>query len=69
MGDCEFVAGEAMKQRFTAVVSQKDGRYVVLCLEVDVASQGDSQELALENLMGALGSRFDELRPTVFPQA
>jgi predicted RNase H-like HicB family nuclease len=56
-----------MKQRFTAVISQEDEWYVAQCLEVDVASQGESQETALTNLREALELHFDEPRSTVIP--
>ncbi len=58
-----------MKHRFTAVVSQEDKWYVAQCLEVDVASQGESQGKALSNLMDALELHFDEPRATVVPHA
>jgi len=56
-----------MKQRFTAVVSQEDEWYVAQCLEVDVASQGESEVMALTNLREALELHFDEPRATVVP--
>ena len=56
-----------MKQRFTAVVSQEDEWYVAQCLEVDVASQGVSQVMALTNLREALELHFDEPKATVVP--
>ena len=56
-----------MKQQFTAVVSQEDEWYVAQCLEVDIASQGESETLALSNLREALELHFDEPRATVIP--
>ena len=56
-----------MKHQFTAVVSQEDECYVAQCQEVDVASQGESQEKALNNLREALELHFDEPRATVIP--
>ena len=56
-----------MKQRFTAVVSQEDVWYVAQCLEVDVASQGESEVMALSNLREALELHFDEPRATIVP--
>ena len=38
---------------FTAVISQEDEWFVAQCLEVDVASQGESHDTALENLKEA----------------
>ena len=57
-----------MKQQFTAVISQEDEWFVAQCLEVDVASQGESQEKALGNLREALELHFDEPRATVIPR-
>ena len=56
-----------MKHRFTAVISRENEWYVAQCLEVDVASQGESQESALGNLREALELHFDEPRSTVTP--
>ncbi len=56
-----------MKHRFTAVVSQEDEWYVAQCLEVDVASQGESEVMALSNLREALELHFDEPRATTIP--
>jgi predicted RNase H-like HicB family nuclease len=56
-----------MKQRFTAVVSQEDEWYVAQCLEVDVASQGESEVTALGNLREALELHFEEPRATIVP--
>ena len=57
-----------MKQQFTAVISQEDEWFVAQCLEVDIASQGESQEKALGNLREALELHFDEPRATVIPR-
>ena len=56
-----------MKHQFTAVISQEDEWYIAQCLEVDVASQGESQETALGNLREALELHFDEPQATVIP--
>jgi predicted RNase H-like HicB family nuclease len=56
-----------MKQRFTAVVSQEDEWYIAQCLEVDVASQGESELTALGNLREALELHFEEPRATIVP--
>ena len=61
-----------MKRPFVATVWQEDDLYVSQCLEVDIASQGATEEEALENLKEALaligGEVFaaagvDELEP------
>ena len=56
-----------MKRRFTASVWREDGWYVAQCLEVDVASQGESEEEALANLREALELYFEPPTPTVAP--
>ncbi len=57
-----------MKQQFTAVISQEDEWFVAQCLEVDIASQGESQEKALGSLREGLELHFDEPRATVIPR-
>ena len=46
--------------RFTAAVTQEAPWYVARCLEVEVASQGDSVEEALKNLREALVLYFED---------
>jgi predicted RNase H-like HicB family nuclease len=43
-----------MKQSFTASISQEGEWYMAQCLQVDVASQGATEDEALENLRDAL---------------
>ncbi len=57
-----------MKKSFTATLWQEDGLVVAQCLEVDVASQGNSEEEALANLTEALSLHFQPPRATVAPQ-
>jgi len=45
---------------FTAAVTPEDGWYVARCLEVEVASQGESIEEALANLREALELYFED---------
>lgn len=47
-----------MERTFTARIAQGDGWHVAQCLEVDVASQGESEEEALANLGEALTLAF-----------
>lgn len=47
-------------QRLTAAVTRNDDMYVAQCLEVDVASQGDTLEGALANLTEALELFFED---------
>lgn len=55
-------------QTFTASISQEDGLYIAQCLEVDVASQGNSENEAIENLKEALTLYFEPPHPTVVPK-
>jgi len=47
-----------MKQTFKASVWQEDDWFVAQCLDVDVASQGETREEALENLREAIQLYF-----------
>ncbi len=47
-----------MKRSFTASVSQEGDWFVAQCLEVDVASQGETEADALANLEDALELHF-----------
>lgn len=57
-----------MKRRFTASVWREGEWFVAQCLEVDVASQGETETQALENLREALELYFEPPTPTVTPQ-
>ena len=57
-----------MKQTFTARVWQEGDWYVAQCLEVDVASQGASEQEAVDNLREALELYFEPPVATVTPQ-
>jgi predicted RNase H-like HicB family nuclease len=48
-----------MKRPFAATVWREGKWYVSQCLEVDVASQGETEEEALENLKEALELHFE----------
>jgi predicted RNase H-like HicB family nuclease len=56
-----------MKRTFTATVWQEDEWFVAQCLQIDVASQGRTEEEALENLREALELHFEEPRAPVTP--
>ncbi|MDA0988641.1 MAG: type II toxin-antitoxin system HicB family antitoxin [Chloroflexi bacterium] len=56
-----------MRRRFTATVWQEGDWYVAQCLEVDVASQGETDEEALSNLEEALALHFEDPRATALP--
>lgn len=57
-----------MRQTFTASVWQEDEWYVAQCREVDIASQGETEEEALDNLRDALELHFTPPIATVVPQ-
>ena len=57
-----------MTQKFTASVSKEGNWFVAQCLEVDVASQGKTEEEALANLREALELHFEEPQATAAPQ-
>ncbi len=48
-----------MKRPFAATVWREGDWYVAQCLEVDVASQGTTEDEALENLKEALELHFE----------
>jgi len=48
-----------MKRQFTASISKEAEWYIAQCLEVDVASQGESKQEALKNLKEALELHFE----------
>jgi predicted RNase H-like HicB family nuclease len=54
--------------RFTAAITHEGKWYVARCLEVEVASQGETIELALANLREALELRFED-EPASAPQS
>ena len=56
-----------MKQKFTASIWQEDEWFVAQCIEVDVASQGKTEDEALESLRDALELRFTPPVVTVAP--
>ncbi|MDQ6831872.1 MAG: type II toxin-antitoxin system HicB family antitoxin [Chloroflexota bacterium] len=56
-----------MKQIFTASVWRENEWYVAQCLQVDVASQGETEEAAIENLQEALELHFELPLPTNAP--
>ena len=56
-----------MTQEFTATVWQEGEWFVAQCLEVDVASQGATEEEALDNLSEALELHFTPPVATIIP--
>jgi len=57
-----------MKQKMNATVWQEGDWFVAQCLEVDVASQGGTEDEALANLHEALELHFEEPRATRLPR-
>ena len=55
-------------QTFTASISQEGELFVAQCLEIDVASQGKSEDDAINNLKEALELYLEPPRPTVMPK-
>ena len=51
----------SMKQHFTASIWREDDWYIAQCLEVDVASQGGTEDEALSNLREALELYFEDI--------
>ena len=57
-----------MTREFTATVWQEDEWYIAQCREVEVASQGLTEEEALENLREALELYFESPHATILPR-
>lgn len=57
-----------MKRTFSASVWEEDGWFVAQCLEVDIASQGETEGEALANLGEALSLHFEPPQATITPQ-
>ena len=55
-------------QTFTASISQEGELFIAQCLEIDVASQGKSEDDAINNLKEALELYLEPPRPTVMPK-
>ena len=58
-----------MKRPFAATVRREGDWYVSQCLEIDVASQGATEEEALINLQDALQLHFEPHRQRVLPES
>ena len=57
-----------MKRAFAAAVCREGNWFVSRCLEVDVASQGETEEVALANLKEALELHFEPPHATRPPK-
>lgn len=56
-----------MKSKFTATVWQEGEWFVAQSLEVDIASQGETEKEALENLSEAIALYFEAPIATLAP--
>jgi predicted RNase H-like HicB family nuclease len=56
-----------VERTFSVSVWREQDLYVAQCLEVDVASQGATENEALQNLREALELHFDPPQATVAP--
>ncbi len=56
-----------MKKDFSLTIWQEDEWFIAQCLEVDIASQGETEQEAIENLRDALELHFTDPVATVFP--
>jgi len=56
-----------MKQRFSASIWQEGEWFIAQCVQVDVASQGATEDEALENLQDALALHFSPPVATIVP--
>ncbi|HEX6797985.1 MAG TPA: hypothetical protein VF116_09770 [Ktedonobacterales bacterium] len=57
-----------MKREFTASTWREGDWYIAQCLDVDVASQGESEAEALDNLREALELYYEEPVVTITPE-
>ena len=55
-------------QTFTASISQEGEMFIAQCLEIDIASQGKTEDDAINNLKEALELYLEPPRPTVMPK-
>ena len=56
-----------MEKAFSASIWREDDLYVAQCLEVDVASQGTTEDEVLQNLREALELHFESPQATAAP--
>lgn len=57
-----------MKRRFSASIWQEDDWYIAQCIQVDIASQGATEDEALRNLRDALELHFTSPVATIVPE-
>ena len=57
-----------MKKDLSFVITKEDDWFIAQCLDVDVASQGESEEKAIENLRDALSLYFTPPVASIVPE-
>ena len=57
-----------MKRQFSASITREGDWYIAQCIQVDVASQGTTEDDALDNLRDALELHFSSPTATDVPQ-
>ena len=57
-----------MKRTFTASLWQENNWFIAQCLDVDIASQGETPDLALSNLQEAIALHLEPPYATLLPQ-
>jgi len=57
-----------LMRQFKASIWKEGAWYIAQCLDVDIASQGESEEEALANLREAIGLHFTPPVATVMPK-
>jgi len=57
-----------MNRQLTAIIEREEDGYVALCPELDIASQGDTIEMARKNLREALELFFETASPEEIKQ-
>jgi predicted RNase H-like HicB family nuclease len=57
-----------MKRTSTASLWQEGDWFIAQCLEIDIASQGETPELALANLQEAIALHLETPLATLLPQ-
>ena len=58
---------ENEESNFYGKYLEEDDWFIAQCLEVDIASQGESEEAALDNLIEALELYFESPQPSLKP--
>ncbi len=57
-----------MKRTFTISLWQEDPWFIAQCLDIDIASQGETPDRALANLQEAIELHLEPPHATLLPQ-